>query len=123
MKLITVLILSVCLFIGCDSLRGPTGPEGPQGETGDHGPQGVPGKNFKFTILEGTLAPGEPEYWVIETDFDLKFCIISVFVSNSIEPTWVKMWDEIWILNDVLSDSGYPYRIIIASNPMEVDFL
>jgi hypothetical protein len=37
MKLLPVIILTIFLFSGCDSLRGPTGPQGEHGEKGETG--------------------------------------------------------------------------------------
>jgi len=144
MKFIPVLILTILLVSGCDTFRGPSGPDGSQGdqgiqgEKGDsgdkgdagdkgdvglqgdqgiQGEKGEPGKNAEFTIIEGKLSPGEPDYWIIETDSELNLCLISVYVSNIIEPDWYKMGNDIWIFNDELSNSGDSYRIIIASDP------
>jgi len=132
MKNLLTLIFIFCFIFCCDSLKGPTGPEGQHGKTGEtgekgdtgdtgntgqKGEQGEPGKNLEFIIIDGKLAPGDPEYWVIETISDLPSCFISVYVSNVIKPTWWRFWDEIWIINDELSDSGDEYRIIIASEP------
>lgn len=44
MKFVTVVILAVFLFSGCDIFRGPAGPDGPRGEKGDQGPQGETGE-------------------------------------------------------------------------------
>jgi len=142
-KLIPILILTFFLIFGCDSLRGPTGPdgaqgekgdqgeqgeqglqgesqtglEGPQGEKGDQGKQGEPGKDFVFTVIEGKLAGGDPDYWIIETGLDISRSIISVYIGGGIEPTWFRIWDNILIINDDDSDSGDEYVIIIASEP------
>ena len=143
MKLLPILILPIVLIFGCDSFKGPTGPHGEQGETGesvqgekgdtgepgpegtqgeqgekgDHGEQGEPGKDFEFTVFEGKLAPGNPEYWIIEIGFELKRCLVSVRVLNILVPTWWKLEDSILIYNDSEADSGDEYVIIIASEP------
>jgi len=128
MKLLSVLILIIFLFFGCDNLKGPAGPQGEQGETGEGiqgekgetgepGEQGEPGKDFEFTVIEGKLSPGDPEYWIIEIGFNIVRCLVSVRVSYFIEPTWYKSIDSIFIVNDDDADSGDEYVIIIASEP------
>ncbi len=114
---------------GYTGLQGDQGLHGDQGDTGqtglkgDQGEQGFPGKDFEFTVFEGTLAPGDPDYWVLDTDLVLDKCIISVRVSGytaftpyRYEPDWYFKGDSIYIINDYLTSSGYRYIIIIASD-------
>lgn len=143
MKILLFITLIFFFVFGCDSLRGPTGPEGPQGEKGDtgesiqgekgktgdkgdtgntgsegqKGEQGIPGKDFEFTIFEGTLAPGDPDYWIIEIGFDLSRSLISVYIGGGSVPNWFRFWNDIYILNDEFANSGNEYTVIIASEP------
>ncbi|GAJ22301.1 unnamed protein product, partial [marine sediment metagenome] len=106
---------------------GPEGPQGEKGNKGDQGKQGFPGKDFEFTIIEGKLAPGDPEFWIFDTGLDLQWCIISVHVVfygsiedltiSWLEPMWWIVSEEVLIYNDDLANSGDSYRIIIASEP------
>lgn len=51
-KLLTTILLSFALFLGCEGPEGPAGPKGPQGEQGAQGPEGPqgPAGNANVTV-------------------------------------------------------------------------
>jgi len=59
MKIVTVVILAVFLFIGCEGPEGPMGPRGQNGLRGDQGEIGPAGENYE---QEGSITFSDLHY-------------------------------------------------------------